>query len=340
MPAALLPPPARTDAARCQCVFDHPLFSKLSDDALFRPAETDGAPCLIIPLGRGTAALPLRSLQAELKIEAVSQDGKMLSLVARSLDFVADVRLGDTLPVEVLDGGASWSPSALHQQLAASRLKLQLIAELCGSDEPWAIAEPQAVLAAASDPSLRIRMHTACVAAAGVLGLPDAAAASRLVEDLAHESAFIEALRDRLLRRVQRLMDRVTHLNGGLSQNLAGLELVGRVRRLTGIALGKIGARFADLQAQTVLVLEAMRGLEARRRVIRQHRDWLYSSLRAWEPILAVWEASGIDWSDGTWPLLGRTYRFLAPRFMPVQEWQLATRSHRENGRQPPRMVW
>jgi len=337
MPALTLP--ARTDLSGDRCTLEHPLFNRLGD-VLFRPAETDGAPCLIIPLGRGTAAMPLRSLQAELGIETASQDGRMLSLIARSLDFVGDLRLGDALPVEVLDGGASWSPGATHQQVAASRLKLQLMAELEGSPEPWVTAEPQAVLAAAADPGMRPRLQAAYVEVAATLGLTDAAAAARLVEEAVHELGFIEALRDRLLRRVLRLKDRVTHLASGLSQNLAGLELVTRVRRLTIIALDKIAARFTALQAETEVVIAALRDLEARRAVIRQHRDWLYCSLRAWEQILAAREAAGIDWSDGTWPLLARTYRFLAPRFMPMQEWQLTTRWSRLDGPHGPRMVW
>lgn len=310
-------------------------------DIVFRPAETDGAACLIVPLGRSTAAIPLKSLQAELGIEADSKDGRMLALVAKSLDFVADLRLGDPLPVEVLGGGASWQPSALHQQLAASRLKLSLIAQLDGNNTlNWARAEPQSVLAAAADPGMRLRLQAAYIEVAARLGLPDTAAAARLVEDAAHEMGFMEALRDRLLRRVMRLVDRVRHLAGGLTQNLSGVELLSRVRRLGSIAITKIEGRFADLDQQMEIVLDTLEHLELRRVIIREQRDWLYCSLRAWEPILAAWEAAGIDWSDRTWPLLGRTYRFLAPRFMPMQEWQLTTRAKLTEGDLGSRMVW
>lgn len=344
MPAAAPLHSFRPDASRERCTLEHPLFHKLGD-IVFRPAETDGTPVMIVPLGRGTAALTLKSLQAELKIEKASPDGQMLALVARSLDFVADLRMGDGLPVEVLDGAASWQPSALHQQLAASRLKLQLLSELddngLGTDASgWSKAEPQAVLAAAADPSMRLRLQGAYIEVAARLSLPDGAAAARLVEDTAHELGYVEALRDRLLRRVSRLMERVRLLIGGVTHNLSGLELVSRVRRLTGIAIAKISVRFTALAAETAIVLDTLRDLAPRRSAIRQHRDWLYCSLRAWEPILAAWEAAGVDWSDGTWPLLGRTYRFLAPRFMPMQEWQLTARGKLNDGALGPRMVW
>lgn len=340
MPAVTPSPSARPEAVPDRCGFEHPLFNRLND-MVFRPAEADGTPSLIIPLGRSIAVLPLRSLQAELGIDSASPDGRMLALIARSLDFVADLRLGDLLPVEVLDGAASWQPSALHQQLAASRLKLRLISQLDEDDAvDWGRAEPRAVLAAAAEPGMRLQLQAAYIEVTARLGLSEAAAAARLVEDAAHELGFVEALRDRLLRRMLRLMDRVRHLANGLAQNLAGLELLSRVTRLTGIAIRRISARFAELDSQTEIVLDTLRSLEIQRVLIRQHRDWLYCSLRGWEPILAAWEAAAFDWSDGTWQLLGRTYRFLAPRFMPMQEWQLITRAKLREGDQGPRMVW
>lgn len=327
-------------AASNRCTLEHPLFSRLGD-VVFRPAEADGTPSLVMPLGRSTAVLPLRSLQAELGIDDASTDGQMLARIARSLDFVAALRLGDPLPVEVLDGAASWQPSPLHQQLAASRLKLQLISQLgVDTSVDWARSEPQAVLAAAAEPAMRPGLQAAYIEAAARLGIPDPAAAAQLAEEAAHEMSFIEALRDWLLRRVLRLTGRLRRLAGGFAQNLSGLELLSRVTRLTSIALGRINARFADVDGQTEVVLDALRALDAWRALIRQHRDWLYCSLRGWEPILAAWDAATLDGSDGTWALLGRTYRFLAPRFMPMQQWQAAPRSKPHDGDFGPRMVW
>lgn len=327
-------------AAFNRCTLHHPLFSKLGE-VVFRPAEADGAPSLVMPLGRSTAVLPLRSLQAELGIDGASADGRMLARIARSLDFVADLRLGDLLPVEVLDGTASWQPSPLHRQLAASRLKLRLVSQL-GEDMAvdWVKAEPQVVLTAAAKPGMRLGLQAACIEVAARLGLPDAAAAARLAEDAAHELSFVEALQDWLLRRVLRLTDRLRRLEAGLAQNLSGLELLSRVTRLTRIALGRINARFADVDGQTEVVLDALRTLEAWRTLIRQHRDWLYCSLRGWKPILAAWDLATLYWSDGTWALLGRTYRFLAPRFMPMQEWQAIPRFKLHKGDLGTRMIW
>ena len=328
------------------CTFQHPVFAKLGEVA-FRPTEADRTPALIISMGQATAALPLASLQHELNIEDGSPDGVMLAQVAKSLDFVGELRPGDRLPVEVLCGAASWAPDPVHRDIAQARLNLQLTSvfdDAAGPDGPlvgasWAAASPPKALAAMRVPGMDLRLQAATIELAATLGLPDAAAARELLEGAAHELSFIEALRARLLDRVARMCGQIEALAQGVANNLSGLELISRVRCLAGIGLARIGARFADLEAQTSDVRGLLQGMAEHRAVIRLHRDWLYSSLRAWEGVLAAWEAAGLAWTDATWPLLSQTYRFLALRFMPTQEW-LATRARRPAGAAPARMVW
>ncbi len=346
MPASPTAPLAKPDpsaAAQDRCVLQHPVFLRCGE-AVFRPAEADGTPVMVIPMGSGTAALPLSALQAEFGIDPASPDGRMLLLIAQALDFVSELRPGDPLPMEVLGRGASWQPSAAHQRIAEERLRLQLGAT-CAGDSPvpapgWVLADPQAVLAGAADPGAAVRLQSASVEAAATLGLPNAAAVARLLAAAAHEMGFIEALRDRLLRRVGVVLARTEALVAVLGRNLGALELLSRVRRLAGIAHERMRARFAEVEALTGQVLDLLRDLDARRRTIQLHRDWLYSSLRGWEGVLLAWETAGAGWSQETWALLRRTYRFLAPRFMPVQEWQLATRPHRADAAPRVPMVW
>ena len=128
------------------------MFSRLGDP-LFRRAESDNTPVMVVQLGEREAALPLRSLQREFGIPDDSEDGRMLATIAASLDFVAGLRLGDPLPAEVLTGAASWDPSSAHFQIAYAKLRLQLVAWLRpdGGEHPLPL-EPQALLAAADDP--------------------------------------------------------------------------------------------------------------------------------------------------------------------------------------------
>ena len=64
-----------------RCTLEHRLFSSFGEP-LFRRAETDGAPVMVVKLGEKEAAIPLRSLQREFGIPDETDDGRMLGLIA------------------------------------------------------------------------------------------------------------------------------------------------------------------------------------------------------------------------------------------------------------------
>jgi len=323
------------------------MFSKLGDVA-FRLSETDATPVLVIPMGDVTAAVPLGSLQQEAGIKDDSPDGRMLAQVAWALDFVGELRLGDPLPLEVLGGEASWEPGPAHQDSARARITLQLTT-LFGDDAgpdsiaasaAWASADRHRVLAAARAPGMALQVHAATIRLAAKLGLPDVAAAAQLLDAAVHEMSYIDALRARLLGRVTQLHERLEALLQNAVNKQSRLELIKRVRRLAGIGLDRISARFDALNEQVADLLGLLLNIDTRRPVIHRHRDWLHCSLRAWEGILTAWDSASAAWSGSTLPLLNRTYRFLAPRFMPMQEWLLSGRARSQDEAAPTQMVW
>lgn len=316
------------------------MFSRVGDP-LFRRAESDGTPVMVVQLGDREAALPLRSLQREFGIPDDSADGRMLATIAGSLDFVACLRPGDALPAEVLTGAASWDPSPSHFQLAYARLRLQLVAWLRGNAGDASVPlEPQALLAAADDPALRQQVQEAFRKAAGELEQPSPEAVVALLEDLGRELAYIEALRERLFGRVQVMVAKLERLTQGFRGDASQLETLTQVRRLSGVALKQIGRRFTELDTQTGEVVAALRNLESQRTFIRSNRDWLYRTQRAWQPVLLDWDNAGFGFDEHTRALLLRTYQFLAPRFMAVTEWNSITRLMRKTEETKRRMIW
>jgi hypothetical protein len=321
------------------CCLVHRVFAMFGDP-LFRRAESDGTPVMVVHLGDKEAAIPLTALKREFGIEKACDDGRMLDLVVQSLDFVAGLRIGDALPPEVLSGEASWEPDDVHLQIANARLQWQLVAWLnsgTGADAEHLDAE--ALLQVADDPARRQQVQQAFAKAAEALGLPDRAAVIELVKDLARELAYIEALRDRLLRRVKVMAEKLSRIAKGFRGDASHLETLTQVRRLTATALKQIGLRFDELDAQTGEVMSALRNADGQRTFIRSNRDWLYRTLRAWQSLLAEWERAGISFDEGILQLLNRTYQFLAVRFMPVTEWAAASRPKQEKDT-TRRMVW
>ena len=327
------------EAAPERVSLDHAIFSTLGD-VVFHRAEDERTPVLALPLGECRAAIPLRALQREFGIADDTADGRMLGWIAQALDFVTVLRPGDRLPDEVRTGKASWAVTDAHLARARGKLQIQLVGWLL-PDRVNPNAAPEAALVRLeTDGSFRTDVQRAFGRAAVELGLANAEAVIALVEALATELAFIEALRDGLLKRVQALARKLEALGAGWRGDETRLSALTQVQRLIRIALAQISGRFAEVDAQTGEVLAALRNLDSQRGFIRFHRDRLYSQMRAWEPILDGWGRGRARLDDATWVLIGKTYQFLAPRFMPVTEWLSETANRRRKGKAPPVMTW
>ena len=157
---------------------------------------------------------------------------------------------------------------------------------------------------------------------------------------MAQELAYIEALRDRLLRRVTGMAEKLNRMAQTYRGDASHLETLTQVRRLTLAALKQIGHRFEELDAQTGEVMAALRNADSQRTFIRSNRDWLYRTQRAWQSLLAEWDVAGIGFDEGILQLLNRSYQFLAPRYMPVTEWTSQSRPAKRKQDEERRMVW
>lgn len=301
------------------CTLGSPVFNRFGS-AVFRRAEGDGVASLVIPLGERLAVVPLWALQREFDIPDDSPDGRTLGLISRSLDYVAGLRIGDPIPPEVLTGAASWSPEPRHRAAAEARVRRHLLA---GMDAEAAPATPERLR---DEPALRAALQVCLKRVAASLGLAGGwQAALGLLEQIADELAYIEALRETLLLRVRAFSRQLGALGVDWRGDSDRQTTLTQVRRLAGIACDRLGARFAEIDRRVADVLGTLRDLDGYRHYIREQRDWLHRSRRAFEPILAEWEADGSLLDDAARPRLARAYQFLAPRFMPVHEWERAT---------------
>lgn len=309
------------------CALEHRAFRRFGE-VVFRLAESDNAPSMLVSLGERSAAVPLRALQREMAIPDNSPDGRMLALIAQSLDFVTSLMLGDPLPAEVLDGNASWTPEPSHKALAVARLRVQLVAWL--QPEAVGVASPDITLIRRldEDPAMRTQVQKAMDEAATRLGLEDSTQVVAALETLAEELGYIEALRERLLVRVRDMSARIDRVQRAGRFNLKRRDMVVQVARLSAIALQRIAARFDEIDALSQNVIEALSHLDSQRSLIRSSRDWLYRLSRAWGPLLAEWNAAADLPDTALWKLIETTYQFLAPRYMQAQEW-LAARNSR-----------
>ncbi len=314
-------PPIEPDfeAAPDHCVLHHALFTKLGTVS-FRRALTDGTPMMIVPFGEREAGLPLRSLQHAFDIPDGSPDGRMLGLIAESLDYVTCLCVGDPLPAEVVNGTASWEPTARHRQTAAMRLRLQLLAWLDPAAARAAGGNLEARLE--TDAGLRATVQNAFREAATALDLASGEDVVALVARFTEELAFIEALRDRLFGRVLTLCARLGVIARGANrQDLHRREDITQVQRLASLALTQFRGRFEDIDAQTGEIIATLRNADSQIAYIRSNRDTLYRSHRAWQPVLDAWQKAEVAGGEALWPAVGVLYQFLAQRYLPSNEW-------------------
>ncbi len=338
----------QTATSQMSCHLTHPMFAAMGE-ILFRQSESDKTPVMVVALGDKQAALPLRSLQREFGIGDETPDGRMLGLIAESLDYVHGLRPGDPLPAEVLTGEASWKPADHHTQLARARLRLQLLL--------WADPNAEKMATVASiggqledDPDLdRLLRHTV-QRVAEFLDLADPNEVVVLVDILSNEMGYIEALREGLQQRLGVMSRCLTMLAQTPRGGGARLDALKQTRQLCFNATEQTARRFAEVDAQTGDIILALRNIDSQKAFIRSNRDTLYRSLRAWEPLLADWMRAGPEVQQGTksivldeiWQLVRRSYQFLAPRYMSFTEWQSAFtgRSSRGGAKPANTMTW
>ena len=305
-----------------RCVFESARFGSFGEVRFCR-SETDGEPVMAIALGEREAQLPLTGVRREFGIDEDSADGRMLELIGCALHYVPAVSPGDRLPSEVLTGEASWRPNQKHIRLATTRLRLNLVTWLTPRSA-WAGAERDEItlLRLADDDALNDEVRSLAIPAAQRLDLSTPTEVLRLMEEMSMEVAYIEALRERLLGRVERLCRRMAEiLSARRGKLVAPSDTLAQVHRLTLRACEQLRERFDDVDAQTGEPGSLLRNTGNQRQFIRTNRDWLYRNQRIWDPLLASWDESP-EAAEEITALLAKTYQFLAPRFMPTKLWQ------------------
>jgi hypothetical protein len=310
------------------CRLEHPGFVAMGPPT-FRRSDSDGQVVMTVALGTQQAVFPVPALKRALGIIDDSADGRMLALITEALDFVNTLQLGEALPSEVVTGQASWSPGPRHYALASARLRMNLVAWLGRQEGHSGNPDPAALLALVEDPGFRPRLQAAFRSAATALGLNEPEAVIGLLSRLSDELAYIEAMRERLLDRVQRMADQISWVARTGRCGWQRGEMILAVRRLMAEALESHRQQFESIDRQTGHVVDALRDLEQGQLGVRSWRDGMFTSLRKWEALMTSWETCRHLGDTDLARLVDRTYRFLARRSMPGEAWSASASPER-----------
>ena len=319
-PASEQPPDAAPAPMRdTHFDFQHKIFSL--SGAFFAMDPTAKEPVLHITLGDLKAALPFQTLKESFNIEEDSHDARLLGVVAKGLRFVKQIRPGEKIPGELLDGSASWSVDEKHRLVARGRLTVQLVSWITGSE--MIVVDIDELEQIVEDPQTKARLKTAFNAIAEKLGITENAEQyiTDRIDDLTQELSYIEALRDRFknIRAISENLARVTQLYR------TDRNFVSEVARMQGLLkrpLKEYDAIFEQADAQTGEIVGALKAFETTVTFIRKIRDDLREKLIEWEELLHAWDGVPIEKSQTIEQLQKMTYRFLANRYMESKVWE------------------
>lgn len=299
--------------------FAHKVFTV--KDAVFRLSQQE-EPLFRVELGDLKAGISISSLRNEFGISPDSEDGKLLALIEKALRFVKEIRPGDSIPKELLDGSCSWTVEDRHRKLAHNRMTVQLVTWLTGGDAD--VADAGKLEQIANDPETKQRVQKAFAEAAEKIGLGRDRAAEVIdrFETLARELAYIEALRERF-QHVRLIMVKLSEMSQIYKPERAIMEELVRVQMLMRNPDGEFQNDFGLVDAHTSEIVNMLRKIDMQLAFIRSNRDDLHFKLMKWDDLIDKWASTKIEKGEALENLMRATYRFVAQHYPLRSNWQL-----------------
>lgn len=270
-----------------------------------------------IPMGDMTGSVKLKSLCQEFGIEPDSNDYVLLEMVRRGIPYVRQIRPGDVIPSEVLDGSASWHIDPRHAEIARTKLSKRLIDWLMGTDGTE--EDRAAILALAQDEDLKKRVNQALEKAATLIKKKKEEVISRF-DDLGKELAYIEALRD-YYQEVYKHFTMLKRYQEFYRDDNNFIQEIERMRQLMKPPIESIKHTFDEVDMETSEVLPLLKNYEQKVSFIRNARDELHLNTATWQDLKDIWAGVPLERCDESKSALQQTYKFLAKNFTVSYSW-------------------
>jgi len=301
--------------------FEHRVFS--IKGAWFGLSSATGEPCFHVLLGESPASVPIDKMAVTFEIGKSTSDIGLLDIVKRSLRFVREIRPGDSIPTEILDGTASWKVEPHHREVASARVSMQLVSWLSGKELQTIDAGELEAMASLSETKKKVQ--EAFTALAEKLGIGDKQEVVGRIEDLARELSYIEALREQFAK-IQKLFSAMTTLTAVYRSERSFVDDIQRVRILLKKPVEDLSSIFDQIDANTGEILSVMKKFDSQVRYIRENRDELHCRMMKWDGVLQEWKGVVPERSGQVESLIKITYRFAARYFPQVTTWSLQSR--------------
>lgn len=291
-------------------------------EGFFNVSKDGHEPVFNVHLGEVWGKIPFKTLRESFDIDEKSEDARLLSVVEKGLKYVKEIRPGDSIPRELLDGTASWRVDDRHLNIAKGRLIIQLVSWLTGTENT--VTDRFQLEQVVDDPNTKQRTQEAFREIAKKMGLPEDRRQEVVdkVDKLSRELSYIEALRERygLIQKIMGQLNRASKLfktDRELSSDVA------RMIALAKVPVAAFDDVFLQVDGQTAEIMAMLKTYDATVAFIRRMRDELHTNMMIWDEMIDLWQGQEIDKkNDHSEILLKRTYQFLAQHFLVTKVWR------------------
>ncbi len=282
--------------------------------ACFMIKGREKQPMFVVEMGGGQGIISLKDLRRTFFIEAGSHDDKLIDRAAAGLHYVPDIRPGDEIPNEILDGSASWTVARRHKQIARDKIQVQLLSWMSGAPVSYASQEDLKKILASEESKRGLK--DAFSRAAVALGFQASESEKVLdrVETLARELCYIEALRERA-QDVSKIQINLETLTKVYSADLRVSADISRMKILIVKGINELRDILDNIDAESADVMGALMSIEYIIKAVRKARDDLHHILMEWDPAMARWQNLNMVKSQEIDKAMSITYQFLAQRF-------------------------
>ncbi len=300
--------------------FKHKVFDV--PGAVFKMDRVNRTVALHLQLGGAVASIDMNQIRKSFSIDPESEDGHMLVNVEKSLRFVREIRPGDSIPNEILDGTASWTIDAKHYERARSKVLVQLVRWM--TDGNSAIDPNADVMKLIESPEVKSKINEAFGAAARQLGMKemDKEMITGMISHLSNELAYIEALRDKVAGYFI-IKRKIKDLQTTYRTDRRIAETLERVSALITPPFAKLREQFQLVDAQTAEVMSSLRQLTATVQFLRGIRDELREFVLLWNDLDTAWLEVRLQRGAACEAVITRTYRFVATHYSMTQRWAM-----------------
>jgi len=270
-------------------------------------------PMFAVDMGAGQGYVSLKDLRRTFHVAEGSHDDRLIEQAAAGLRHVPDIRPGDQIPNEILNGTASWTVARKHKQIARDRIQVQLLSWMGGKPITYSGQEELKKIVGLEENKKALKDAFGRAAAALGYEKGETEKVVDLIESLAREICYVEALRERSLE-LKKIQSNVEALSK-IYTDIRGSADVGRVKLLMTRGINETESVLNNVDAETADVMSALMSLEDVITAVRRARDDLHYILMEWDPIIDKWKDLEMVRSQEVDRALMATYKFLASRF-------------------------